>query len=449
MPFQIPVFYTEFYTSIGIYDYGAQMGLQCLIGVSLLALIFRIALFIAYQNIYATYLLQSKEINEKKELENIKFGFFSKVVKFYVSVVEKGVVHLSPRDVVERQLGRSRFLLLNLKSYKGVLDTFEKSILLIGIILTLTVNEKATVAAICVFLFVVIKVVGLFLDYTAVESKIVFEMSNFMEIEINKFFGKDPVSAINLLRVDIKNSIQAQTSGLRETISMLGTELGEAMGKSMAAMTENVENAMTSVLNHKEILDEPIKKWRDTINEAVKGQDNFNKTLASLNVSIQGVEKLSNIVDGGFAKMSGSMGDYFSSLSKQVASLEKTADALYTSNSNYMARNDEVEQQLKYLKTNQIALENSLQQYELTLKEITSQIGEGMGRIIDFQVQEAYNGINESLRQNLDSIIKSNSELIERLQSVFAQMQEQSRSEMNAIMSIKEQMDMNFKMLGR
>lgn len=445
MPFQIPIFFPQIYDMFGINSYMPQMAMQILVLISLIVVFFRIILCAGYQNIYAVYKLQAKEVAKKEDIEKIKHGFFSRVVKAYVPILEKGANYISSKDIVEKEFGRTRFLFLKFRSIIALITTFENSILLISVILAIVFAQENGAAAIAgIALFVVVKLFSMVFDYNTVKEKTLVEMSNYIEVEIGKFYAKDTVSSINLLRIEIKNSMKNQSNMFKDSINKFCIDLSNTMEKSMMTLSGRIDDTMNDVLRNADALNEPLEKWRSVIFEAAKSQETFNNTIAGLSAAIGDIERITSIADGGFNKIADKMSGYYSGMSNQTEQLIQITSALKDSNNNYIIKNDEIVQQLKYLKSNQQALDTSLQQYELTLKEMTSQIGGGIGKIIDFHMQGAYNAMNERLQENLKVVINSNNELINRLQTLFAQMQEQSKSETNAILSIKEQMDINF-----
>ena len=71
--------------------------------MSIIVIVFRVILCIGYQNIYMVYQLQAKGIEKKEDIEKIKHGFFNRVVKDYVPILEKGVTYVSSKDIVEKE----------------------------------------------------------------------------------------------------------------------------------------------------------------------------------------------------------------------------------------------------------------------------------------------------------------------------------------------------------
>jgi hypothetical protein len=131
-------------------------------------------------------------------------------------------------------------------------------------------------------------------------------------------------------------------------------------------------------------------------------------------------------------------------MAAQIYALTRATEALLEGSRDFSAKNETIAQQLSFIKSNQQSLDATLQQYEQTLKQMTAAVGEGIGKIISFHAQDAYSAMNAELKENLKAILSSNNELAARLSALFEQMQAQSRRETNAIISIKEQMDIYF-----
>lgn len=110
---------------------------------------------------------------------------------------------------------------------------------------------------------------------------------------------------------------------------------------------------------------------------------------------------------------------YGEHMSAQITALNETAARLADVGAGTAKSTETVERQLQYIERNQELLEKTVQQYEVGLVEITKKLGDGLGSIIDYHVQTAYGAINESVQNNLNKIVTSNSELLVRIQQLL------------------------------
>ena len=448
MDLSIPVFFPGFLETLGIVGYGPQLAVEILFLVTVLDVIVRVCLCAGYQGIYAGYRMQAKPLKVPEDAEKIKSGFFGKAVKFYIPLVERGITHISARDVVERQLGRTNFLFFHTHGLESAVKGFESGLLAVGVLLVLGLGGEFSVAVCCIVFYIVVRLADILLDFKAVKEKMLLEISNYMETELGRFFAKETVSAINLLRIEIKNTMQAQTKGFGDAISHFGGEMTEGMNRAMAKMAASIQETMEGVLAQGDILQEPMEKWGALLTEASQAQARLNETMIQLQKALGHIDKVTAVADGGFDRLAKQMQSCFESMAHQMESLTATAAALVQANAEQARVSEAASSQMGYIKTNQEALERSLQQYELTLKEITEQIGTGLGQIIDHHMQQAYDGLIEGIQENMKSMIQANAALAERMQELFEQLRDQSKTETNAMLTLREQMDIGFQELN-
>jgi hypothetical protein len=447
MPVYIPIVLPQLYESLGIFDYAAQSAVQALLAVCALAGLFRVLLCIAYQNMAVVFKLQAKSFTRKEDIAKIKHGLFARTVKAYMLILEKGVSAFSAREIAEKEFGRAGFLIANYQSVGKFIVAVENSALVVSLIFAVIYPGNSAGAG--VVLFALLKILSLFFDFQTMKAQVLLDITAYIETEIAQFYAKDTVSSINLLRLELKNAMQAQAETFKDAIHHFGGTLSLSMEKTLSAVEGSVEKTMRTLLNSAEALTAPLGARRTALAEAAKSQEKLKITIDGINTTLGGVGKLSEVIDGGLGRLTENMKGMIAPLSGQVAALTGAAEALKAGSRDFSEKNSEIAQQIAYIKTNQQALDTSLQQYELTLKLLSSQIGDGIGKIIEFHAQEAYQTMRMGLQDNLKTTVNANNELIARLQTLFEQMQAQSRSETSAILSIKEQMDIYFESNGK
>jgi DNA anti-recombination protein RmuC len=97
---------------------------------------------------------------------------------------------------------------------------------------------------------------------------------------------------------------------------------------------------------------------------------------------------------------------------------------------------DAMAQSLAAAKDNQTVLNASMAQYETALKDITSQMGDALGKIIKYHLKSTNDQIAESINENLRLTRAANMEHISEIKGVFAELAEQSRYQTRILMDL-------------
>ena len=128
-------------------------------------------------------------------------------------------------------------------------------------------------------------------------------------------------------------------------------------------------------------------------------------------------------------------------INASVHELNRILDKMKESYSIVDVTNTALQSQMKYIEDNQNILEQSMNKYEIALEDITRKTGDALGKMLEFHVQNSYNALDESLKQNIKQIIGYNSELIRKFEQLFAQLNEQSRVQTETLVKFREELN--------
>lgn len=379
------------------------------ISIGIFNIIVRILISSAYQIKYSGFLSNSKEVKSKKDIKDTGSKFLNAVVKDYLLIAEKGVSNIYTKAIVVKHMQRLNFFGWSLASMEKLVAGFENSLLAIGVLFALLFMPlQWSVLSVLVFVFT--KLFSAIFDYALVKDKLLYETTNYVEREIGRFFPSDLAASVNVFRAEIKSVMEMQTKAIGDAVIKAGSDLSSAVIMSVKETNKNIEKTLENVANRAEMLKEPLMEWKSAIEQSEKLQAESNK--------------------------------YYLSLKEMV-------DLLRISNDGAELKNEAVHEQLIYLQKNQEMIEKSMQQYEQSLMEITSKIGDTLGSIVDYSLKHAYSQIADSINGDLARLTNTNSELIIRLNELFDEMVRQSKKEANAIMAVKDQMDLHFESITR
>jgi len=453
----MPAYIDDLFARVYVTDPNEQLMLVGLIGAALLCLLLRIILAIGYQGQNAIVSMTAKEMKDKADVDKLRVGPFARAAKEYIILGDRGVTRIDTRAIVEKNLLKMRFLLWNFKSVQTFVTVVEAALLPFGILFAFFAEEPGrAVFLVCIAsVFAAVRLFASLLDFDVAKESFVTNTVYLLDREIGRFYTNDTAASLSLLREELKAGMTAQGEMLAAAIAKMGEDFSEKLSSSLSDMSESVARTgdelakstatlLTDVSSYTTALSGPLAEWKNGVQAASDAQASLNSALFSVNSAIT---NFASIIGG----MGTTLGDYRAELldnsravETQITRLSELLGAVQANNSAFNVRGDAVEAQLTLVKENQAVLEKSVQQYELTLRDITAQLGNAMGKMVDFHLQQSYNTLTDGVKENLDKIMASNGGLLMRLQELFDRMQEQSRSETAAIISMKEQMDLHF-----
>ena len=325
----------------------------------------------------------------------------------------------------------------------------ESAYLPIGILFTVLASNKLAFAVVAMVIFVTVKLASTFFDFKTAKDQLFTETAFMLDKEFGKLFITDVPASINNLRVELKQGLTIQAKLLTETINDLRDKLSAVFEKTLGDTAVAVQKTLTSVAASAETVQGPLESWRETITETEKAN-------SALNASIAAMSGVSDNFRGTIKQLEGLIKNYEEQLVEnnknveaELLKLNEISSSMINAGSKAAAETAGIEKTLDYIRTNQGLLESSMHQYEIALKEITSSVGEGLGKIISYQLQDSYASLTDNVADSIKMTNNANNEFMLRLQSLFDRILEQSKNETALIMSLKEQMELQIEELKR
>jgi len=453
----MPDFIHNFFAPYGVINPNEQLMLLGLVGAAVLCLLLRIVLVVGYQGQSALVSLFSKEMKSKEDIDALKIGPFARAAKEYVVLGDRGVTRIDTRAIVERNTLKMSFLFWNFKSIETFVTAIEWSILPMGLLFALFAETlgRPTFLVFIVCTFLAARVLASFIDFNVCKNKFITNTVYLLDKEIGRFYASDSAAALTVLQTELKNSMKAQGELLAASIEKMGADFSATVAESLNGMTAGVERTAEAVVKNTEsllnnmssytlMLSKPLDDWSKAIAAAGELQAGLNTSLGAINTAIS---YFASTMSGSGTVLSDFKAELAANTQAVSTQIEQLATALEASRVNseaFAQRGLVAEEQMQTVRTHQETLEKSIQQYEVSLRDITVQLGESMGKMVDFHLQQSYGALTDGVKESLSRIMTGNNELLTRLQDLFAQMQGQSRSETAAIISIKDQMDLHF-----
>lgn len=420
-------------------------------GIVLFTVILRIIVSSGYQTQYIIFQYKSKPRKEKTTKKSTKteskIGLISKVVNDYKISSDAGINKISTRAIIKKYLLKLNFLGWAYPSMERFILSFEQGIMFIGIILTLFLENKEIYAITTIIMFLIIRILASIFDFSLVKAKLLEELTEYVEREVTNDTNSDINTSISRLRVETYTAIVKQGETLKESIDKLGGNLTGALALSISEMTKAVEASVINASRFSETLQRPLENWVETIKEASIAQEKINIAYDSLSDMVLNLNNASGKLGDEFKSYSVQSNSQTNAIKEQIELLVNVTTELVETNKNSKLDADLLRKDIKYIEKNQLMLGQSLEKYEVSLENVTTKMGDALGSIVEVQMHNSYDTLNEEIQDNIGKIISSNSDLLKRLQELFENLQEQSRTETHAILKLQEQTEMNFEYL--
>jgi hypothetical protein len=417
--------------------------------LALVALVLRIAVCIGYQMQLALFQLNAKEIKSKREIKDTHSAFLNRAVKDYIRTCDKNISPRSARDVVDKHLNRLSILGWNYGGISAFITSVEGNIVFIGIILAVVFEDFRYAFAVgAVAAFVLARLLGAIFDYTAVRERLAQEASEYIDREIGQFYAGDLGSHVTRLKSELASAILGQSVSLGDAIEKMGIDISGVMRLGLQEMGNAVDSTMLRVSDFGGELSVPLDNWKKAVAEAAAAQDRFGTGLASFENTSNALQESAMGLSGGLSGHAEAVRAQSGLIRDEIAKLAELTATLKDASIPLLSQGDGIGKQLSYIERNQETLELSLQRFELIMEDMTRKLGDGFGSMIDYHIQNSYSVLNSALEDNIRKIVTANNELAERMQRMTAEVYEQSRSESQAIIKVKEQMDLHFENLN-
>lgn len=449
----IPKTINDFFAT---YDANTIYILEVFFGITILVVLFRIIIFVGYQSQYLifnskvkkTAIEQQHEDQESPKIKQSKFGLINKILNEAREELANGVVKPNTKEITKKYLLKLKFLVWSYPSIESFITSFEQGLVLIGILLTLFMNEnKELYAIITISTIIGIKIITLFNDYVIVKQKLITEISLFIDRQIATVDQTDLGSSISKFSKEVYVGIMKQADVMKESIDKLGSNLTGALALSIAEMSKAVESSVDKAVVFTEGLEKPIQTWIQTIDNASLNQEKINIATENLSEVVTDFNETSKTLNISFSDYVNQNKEQEDAIKDSISILVSTIEELKLLNQNNKIDYDQVNKQLNYIDKNQIILDKNIQNYEVTLETIVSKIGTSLGEIVDLQMQNSYIRLNEILLENINLINMSNKETLTNLYSLFDDLQQQTKNQTQTILRVKEQMDVQFDMI--
>ena len=420
----------------------------CFIALTLIAILLRIIVYAGYRAQLALFRFNAKDIKSKSEIKETHSPFLNRAVKDYIRTGDKNVSPRSAREVVDKHINRLNLLGWGYGGVSAFVAAIEGNIIFLGIILAFVFEDFRYVFAVgAVTSFIVVRLLAAIFDIASVRERLAQEASEYIDREIGQFYAGDFGSQITRLKNELAAALLRQSEVFGESVKKMGSDISGVIKLSLQEMSKAVDSTMVRVSDFGGELSGPLENWKSAVNEAVVAQDRFTSGISSFENTSKVLRESAKELAGGLLGHAEATGAQSRLIHEEIAKLAEITAVFKEASAPLYAQGEGIEKQLAYIECNQETLGNSLQRFELVMEDITRKLGDGFGSMIDYHIQNSYSALNNALEDNIKQIVNANNELTVRMHEMVVGIYEQNRSESQAVLKIKEQMDLHFENL--
>lgn len=440
--------YYQFLEQFNITDEATPIIILVFVLSVLFSQILRLIVFIGYQAQYSSFKLNAKDLKTKPEISSIKKGITSRIVRDYARSCEKGIAHVDARSITKKHLLRIRFIYWTYDSISRFVSSIDAQVILIGILLAVFTEFPAVFGVLSIALFALVRILAATFDYEHAYEKLENEIAEYLEREIGQFYILDMNTGLHRLNKTLLEGAANQSATMSDSIKNMGDNLTGVLKLIVGDIQKNIEDTVNTINSYSDVLKKPLEEWRDAVEAAADNQMQVNASTESLKIAAYEFKEMTKSAEQSFKGYVEKLENEKELISAQIHSLKSVSQAVASNSELSSSNKDALENALKYIEKNQAVLDESLSKYELALEQTTGRLGDALGSILNYHIENSYSNLNVKLTENIETIIKSNADLTARLTVLFEDMTEHMKGQLKTVINLKEQMDMRFETLN-
>ncbi|MCL2350540.1 MAG: hypothetical protein FWC67_03560 [Defluviitaleaceae bacterium] len=340
-----------------------------------LPLVLRIILTSSFQAATALLSRKREPLMVRGDIDKLG-GVLGRAARDYVALAGRGS-KVDSLELAKMTVSKNRLLFFNFNSISGLVMGLETAFLPLAILFGLAASAQVNFAIFCGIIFIIMRILIAIFDVQTIKERYISTLAHTLSRDIGKFFPDDNAAAVHAFSVDLKDYLTRQSAMYGDILIKINSEFVTAIKTSTTAMTANMEATLNSMARHE-----------------------------SLDVAIKEIKALGAAA----AAITASLG-----VAGQSAALEDSLEAT---------------------KASQAALATSVAHYETSLKDITSQMGDALGKIVSFHLSSANSAIAESIEKNLKDTRAAYAEQISEIKAVFAELNKQNQYQTRILMEL-------------
>ena len=382
--------------------------------VAAVALVLRIILFSAYNAGIALINMAAKNIKAKADVEKLAGGTFARAAKEYAAMAAGGA-RTDALDVARMTVTKNRLYFFNFKSLAGFIRLLERAILPFVILFVLAATAQTEFVMLSAGIFLLMIILAAVFDIDAAQDRYVTTLAYVLARDVGRLFPMDATSAVYAFGKDLDEYLNRQSAMYNEVLNKIKSEFTGAITANISAMAKGVDATLNSIANH-ESLESAISRWSAVVDKS-----------ASVTTDSAAVGDKISAAAMAMAATGTAMQNNRTEIKEDIVLLTNAVQKLNVLAASMETRNTAMDGELGLVIENQKALETAVASYEISLKEITSQMGDAMGKIVTYHLTGAGGQIADSVADSVKSALNSAAGREEQIKSILEDFAEQNR----------------------
>ncbi|MCL2407383.1 MAG: hypothetical protein FWC95_05585 [Defluviitaleaceae bacterium] len=381
-------------------------------------------------------------IADAAAIDHLKPAVLRRAARYYAELGERGIARIDSVEIVRKSTRKLKVMWWSFDSAGRFLDAMDWGLIIAGILFTILANAAPAFAAATLVLFIAGRLFCTFFDYKQARDEFYDEMAHLLDRDIGKLYVTDVTAAINNFRTELKGIMTYQAQYLSNSINEMRDKLAAVSEETLSETANTIRETLQSVAAGADTVLKPLEEWRVAIGDSKNAHEELNISLEKMSNAADSfkerVAELDRLIEGYKAEFLVNNKNVESSLLRLGEITERIAEL--TKNSS--AQTEAVQGTLEFVRDNQTMLSESMNQYEIALKDISAQTGEGLGKIIEYHTQNSYKTLTENAVKSVQDAGSANTELMSNMQGLVNKLIEQSQSETSLILNLKEQIEL-------
>lgn len=399
-------------------------------GVTVFTVILRIFLSIGYQNQLARLRLSKKD--KKSKLLN-------KIINSYKVAAEKGIANINTEKIVNKYMFKLNFGGWSFESIDKLISKIENQAGFIGVAtLFIPDTDKLWCAGTTALMMVVFWLLGSIFDYASTKTKLMVELIDYVDNQEGIFYVKDLGSVIVSFKNELQSTMLNTNKVLGDAINKMNIGISDSFKYNTDNMVKSMESSMKALVNYADILKEPMDGWKANIDMAGTVQKDLNSTIEILKESMVKFESIYIGLDKQLTAQDTDMKEISLQTRKQVEQLFSVIDNIDENSKNISIHNEATQKQLKYVEDNQQLLNVTLQKYQGSIEQFTSNMGDAFGNMVNIYSQNVAEKMVSEIGDVTKKLVEVNKEIIDNINEGIDKLTNQSLIQQQSVLDIKE-----------
>jgi hypothetical protein len=393
--------------------------------VAAVALVLRIILFSSYSGGIALINMAAKEIKTKADVEKLKGGTFARAAKEYAAMAAGGA-RADALDVARMTVTKNRLYFFNFKSMAGFIRLMEWAFLPFVILFVLASTTQTEFVMLSAGIFLLMIILAAVFDIDGAKDRYVTTLAYVLARDVGRLFPMDATSAVYAFGKDLDGYLSRQSTMYNEVLNKIKSEFTGAITANISAMAKGVDATLKSIAKH-ESLEAAISRWAEAVDKSASvtaGSADAGEKIAAASVAM--------------AAYGGAMKDNRDEIKEDIVLLTNAVQKLNMLAASMEARNTAMDGELGLVIENQKALETAVASYETSLKEITAQMGDAMGKIVAYHLGGAGGQIADSIADSIKGALTAAAGREEQLKTILEDFAEQNRYQTKLLLDLKQ-----------